>query len=440
VIGAAIEAELDDRLGSLAAAAAEGRVPPVGPPSPEAVTAPERVAIDFADAEELAGKAALAQRAMTGGPVAWKLLRARGIFRGRGPASKVAFLYPGHGSQYPNMLRSVAETDPIVGDVFDEADRVMAPLLDGTRLRDCLFVDADDPAAVAKADEELRRTEIAQPAVLTVDHALTLLLAARGMRPDFVMGHSLGEYGALVAAGALPFADALKAVNAIAHVDIEDRGLMAAVFAPLVEIEQVAEAIDGNVVVANINSNSQAVIGGASLAVEQAEQALKAAGHTVVRLPVSHAFHTSIVAPASAPLKAALAGLRLVPPAIPIVANLSGDFYPTGPDVVPEMIDSLGRHVASPVQFLRGLHTLYDHGARCFVEVGPKKALHGFVEEVLGDKPDVSALFTNHPKWGAAISFNQALCGLYAAGLGGPRQQLPAETPTNVAEQTPTPK
>ncbi len=437
LVGAATEAELDERLASLASEAAEGRVPAVGAPSPEALAAPERVAIDFADAKELADKAGRARKAIASGPAAWKLLRSRGIFRGRGEAPKVAFLYTGQGSQYPNMLRSVAETEPIVGDIFDEADRVMAPLLDGTKLRDYLFVDPDDPAAMAKADEQLRRTEITQPAVLTVDHALTQLLAAHGMRPDFVMGHSLGEYGALVAAGALPFEDALYAVSArgreMADLDIEDRGLMAAVFAPLAEIEKVVEAIDGNVVVANINSNTQAVIGGATPAVELAEQALTAAGHTVVRLPVSHAFHTSIVAPASKPLKAALAGLRLVPPAIPIVANITGDFYPTGADVVPEMIDILGRQVASPVQFLRGLHTLYDQGVRVFVEVGPKKALHGFTEEVLGDKSDVSALFTNHPKWGDAVSFNQALCGLYAAGLGGPSRQVSAETPNEVA-------
>ena len=368
---------------------------------------------------------------------AWKLLRSRGIFRGRGPAPKVAFLYTGQGSQYPNMLRDLAETDPIVGEVFDQADRVMAPLLGGKRLRDYLFVDVDDQAAMAQAEEHLRQTEITQPAVLSVDNALTQLLADRGLRPDFVMGHSLGEYGALVAAGALPFEDALEAVSArgreMADLEVEDPGLMAAVFAPLGEIEDVVEAIHGNVVVANINSTGQAVIGGATAAVKQAEKALTTAGHTVMRLPVSMAFHTSIVAPASEPLKQSLLRLRLGPPIIPIVANVSGDFYPMGPDVAPEMIDILGRQVASPVQFLRGLHTLYEHGVRLFVEVGPKKALHGFVEETFSEQPDVSALFTNHPKWGDAVSFNQALCGFYAAGLGGPPQPNAVVTPTVIA-------
>ena len=131
---------------------------------------------------------------------------------------------------------------------------------------------------MAQAEEHLRQTEITQPAVLSVDNALTQLLADRGLRPDFVMGHSLGEYAALVAAGALPFEDALEAVSArgreMADLEVEDPGLMAAVFAPLGEIENVVEAIHGNVVVANINSTGQAVIGGATAAVKQAEKAL----------------------------------------------------------------------------------------------------------------------------------------------------------------------
>ena len=422
VVGAATESELGERLAALAAEAAEGRLPPMAPPAEADLRAPERVAIDFGSAEELADKAAKAQKALTAGEAAWRMLRGRGVYRGRGPAPKVAFLYTGQGSQYPNMLRALAEREPRVAEVFEEADRMMTPLLQGRPLRAVIFVDGEDPAALAKAEEELRQTEITQPAVLTVDHALTRLLDAYGMRPDFVMGHSLGEYGALTAAGALPFEDALEAVSArgreMANIDIEDRGLMAAVFAPLAEVERMVGGIDGNVVIANINSDSQAVIGGATEAVQRAMAALTEAGHQVVQLPVSHAFHTSIVAPASEPLKAALTRLRLRPASIPVVANVSGDFYPMGPDARPEMLDILGRQVASPVQFVKGLHTLYEHGARVFVEVGPKKALHGFTEDVLGDKPDVLALFTNHPKWEDDVAFNQALCGLYASGLG----------------------
>ena len=89
------------------------------------------------------------------------------------------------------------------------------------------------------------------------------------------------------------------------------------------------------------------------------------------------------------------------------------------------MLDLLAKQVASPVQFVKGLRTLYEAGARVFVEVGPKKALQGFAEDVLGDRGDVLSLFTNHPKFGDIASFNQALCGLYAAGLGRGRAEAP---------------
>src|SRR5208282_542782 len=115
-------------------------------------------------------------------------------------------------------------------------------------------------------------------------------------------------------------------------------------------------------------------------------------------------------------------------------ANTNGEFYPTGRDVVPQMLDILAEQVAAPVQFVKGLRTLYDAGARVFVEVGPKKALQGFAEDVLGERGDVVALFTNHPKVGDIPAFNQALCCLYAAGLGrgtpeAARQTVPASVP-----------
>ena len=120
----------------------------------------------------------------------------------------------------------------------------------------------------------------------------------------------------------------------------------------------------------------------------EAIEIFQRAGYNAVPLPVSHAFHTSIVAPASEPLGGILERLHLESPRVPIVANVSGEFYPTGPDVVPQMLDiSRGRWRRRCNS--SGLRTLYEAGARVFVEVGPKKALHGFAEEVLGDRPDV---------------------------------------------------
>jgi malonyl CoA-acyl carrier protein transacylase/NAD(P)-dependent dehydrogenase (short-subunit alcohol dehydrogenase family)/acyl carrier protein len=408
--------------------AAAGRAPAPAPPRAADLRAPLRIAIDYGDAAELAQKAEKALAACDGNHDGmWRALRAQGIFRGAGPAPKAAFLYTGQGSQYLGMLAELRATEPVVAATFEEADRVMTPIL-GRPLTSYLEVPTN-PEALARAEEELRQTAITQPAVLAADIALTRLLASHGIAPDLVMGHSLGEYGALVAAGCLSFAEALEAVAArgreMTRVSMDDNGKMIAVFAPLDEIEQVLRAVDGYVVIANLNSTKQAVVGGASDAVEKAAALFQKAGREVRPLPVSHAFHTSIVAPASAPLRQVLERLDVRPPAIPVVANATGGLYPMGPmgSTVPAMIDLLSQQIAAPVQFVKGLETLYDQGARAFVEVGPKRALHGFVEDVLGSRSDVTALFTNHPKTGDLVAFNQAVCGLYAAGLGNGHEE-----------------
>ncbi|MGB5682681.1 MAG: type I polyketide synthase, partial [Polyangiales bacterium] len=433
VLGAASKAELATRLAVVLEAAKAGTAPERKPPEASDLNAAERIAIDFGDAAELAKKAASASKGLKAdNPAVWKALRAQGIFHQSGPSPKVAFLYTGQGSQYVNMLRELREVEPIVADTFREADEVMKPLL-GKALSEIIFVDPNDDAAKAAAEEALRQTAITQPAVLACDLALTRLLAAYGITPDMVMGHSLGEYGALVAAGALGFRQALEAVSArgreMTRVSVADNGLMAAVLAPIEEVQRIVDSIDGYVVIANINSKGQSVVGGSTPGVTEAIEAITKAGHRAIPLPVSHAFHTEIVAPASEPLKKELARLGVESPKIPIVTNVTGDFYPVGPNVAEEMIGILGRQIASPVQFVKGLETLYGAGARVFVEVGPKSALANFADDVLGSLPGALPLFTNHPKVGDLPSFNAALTGLYATGHGAPRSESRSATP-----------
>ena len=422
VLGGRDDAEVATQVQAALAQARAGVVPPRTAPDPALATAAVRVAVDHTDAADLTTKLTkLANAFASGNPAAFRLLRQQGIFVGRGPAPDVAFLYTGQGSQYVNMLKSLAAEEPIVRSTFDEADRVMTPLL-GRPLTSFIFIDGDDPAAVKTLNQQLMQTEITQPAVLATDIALTRLLAAYGVQPDMVMGHSLGEYGALVAAGALTLDGALEAVSArgreMTKVSVADNGAMAAVFAPMADIQRIVDSADGYVVIANINSTSQAVVGGATDAVERIIERFGAEGFTATRIPVSHAFHTSIVAPASGPFVDALRRLELKAPTKPVVANVTGDFYPAGA-TAETVLELAGRQIASPVQFVKGLQTLYASGARVFVEVGPKKALHGFVEDVLGSEhDDVVALYTNHPKVADDVAFNQALCGLYAAGVG----------------------
>ena len=174
VIGAASEAALAERLRAVQKEPKRPRTRAAAPAESD-LRAPERLAIDYADAADLADKAA--QGAQSAGSQSTgdveSSARAR-IFRGHGPAPKVAFLYTGQGSQYVNMLQPLRAAEPIVAETFAEADRVMTPLL-GKPLSEFIFVDQADPEAVAKAEEDLRQTAITQPAVLATDLAMTRL-------------------------------------------------------------------------------------------------------------------------------------------------------------------------------------------------------------------------------------------------------------------------
>lgn len=424
-LGARTPSELKDRVDEAVQRAEGGWVPPRQVPDPLALAAAERLVLDFGTREELVDRLGKAQKALGfDNPQAWKALEAQGIFRGSGPKpGKIAFLFPGQGSQYANMGRELAAVEPVVAQVFAEADQVMTPIL-GKPLTSYIFVDGQDAAALQKAEVDLMQTAITQPAMLTMDTAIYKLLGEYGFAPDMVMGHSLGEYGALIAAGIMPFADALEASAArgaeMTRVSMEDNGWMAAVFAPIDAVLETLARVDGYVVAANINSYNQAVVGGTSKAVEQAIELFTKQGFRAMRIPVSHAFHTRIVAPASKPLRKVLDRLHIASPQLPLVANVTGEVYPT---TVEEIKDILELQIASPVQWVKGLETLYANGVRMFVEVGPKRALKGFVDDVLANKEGVCSLLTNHPKTGELPSFNQALCGLYAAGYGAAQPQ-----------------
>ncbi len=420
-LGASTPQELKEKLDRYLHRVETGWIPPSELPTQTVIEAPERLIIDFGNHDELVDRLHKAQKVMGFDSLpAWKAIEAQGIFRGSGPPQgKIAFLFPGQGSQYVNMGRELAELSPAVRQVFAEADAVMTPIL-GKPLTEHLFVDPDDSAAINQATLALMQTEITQPAMLTMDMAMYQLLQSYGFKAEMMMGHSLGEYAALVATGIMSFAHSLEAAAArgqeMAAVVVEDNGKMAAVLAPYEAVMATLQEVDGYVVPANINSSSQCVIGGASEAVETAVALFQAKGYQAMLLPVSHAFHTSIVAPASEPLRRTLDRLDIRPPQMPLVANVTGDLYPTD---VTKIKDLLKLQIASPVQWVKGLHTLYHHGVRTFVEVGPKRALRGFANDVFKEKDDVLALMTNHPKTGELPAFNQALCGLYAAGYIG---------------------
>jgi acyl transferase domain-containing protein/acyl carrier protein/NAD(P)-dependent dehydrogenase (short-subunit alcohol dehydrogenase family) len=431
VVGGQSESEIAERLRAVKLDADAGTAPAPAVPREVDLRAPVRVVIDYGDADELADLAGKALKALEEGKEGrWRALRNKGVFLGRGAPGKVAFLFPGQGSQYVDMLKDLRDVEPIVAQTFREADKVMTPLLDGP-LTAKIFVESDDEAAREQAERDLTQTAVTQPAVLTVDTALCRLYAAYGIEPDLVMGHSLGEYGALVAAGGIAFADALSAVaargEAMTGLSLDDQGLMAAVFGPVDRVQEILDTIDGYVVVANINSTKECVIGGASDAVTAAMEALKADNVRVAQLSVSHAFHTRIVEPAAAPLMTVLGDLELRSPHTPVVANVDASFYPSGEGATEKMIAILGRQIGSPVQFVKGLEKLYDAGARVFVEMGPKRALYALAGDVVGGRDGVTVLYTNHSRVADVVAANRALCGMYAEGLGRGVQDEVAE-------------
>ncbi|HSM23748.1 MAG TPA: beta-ketoacyl synthase N-terminal-like domain-containing protein, partial [Anaerolineaceae bacterium] len=433
-LSAQTTSELKEKLRNSLLLATQNSLPPSQIPHPDQISLPERLVIDYGDNDEFIKRAEKALKAFdSDNPSMWQAMTAQGVYRGSGKPGKIAFLFPGQGSQYVNMLRELRAIEPVVDAVFVEADRVMSPIL-SKPLTHFIYAEGDEESLKA-AEQKLKDTTITQPAVLTANVALLRLLEKYGFKPDVVIGHSLGEYAALVAAGVLRFDEALEIVSArgreMVKVSMDDNGCMAAVSAPLQEVERMLETIDEYVVLANINSPVQSVIAGSTKGVDLAIQAFMDAKFQAVKIPVSHAFHTKIVAPASIPLRILIDSMDLQSPKIPVAANVTGDWYPQEREAI---LNMLAEQVASPVQFIKGAQKLYDFGARIFVEVGPKRVMNALTSDIFKDNPAVTLLATNHPRKGALSSFNEALCALYAAGLPAAAEQIPVSsiTPSKV--------
>lgn len=349
-------------------------------------------------------------------------LEAKGIYLREGDVSpgRVAFMFPGQGSQYVHMLNELKERFPLVQETLDEADEIMANLLPKP-LSEYLSPPPDVDESTAFF--ELLQTEVLQPAVLTADYAMWRLLSPL-MPVELVMGHSLGEYGAAIAAGVFSFADALRIVSArgeaIAAVadEMDDVGVMIGVGTDAKTVQGLLDEMDdkGYVIVANKNCNTQTIIAGASEATMKASELLQEKGYDTIQLPVSHAFHSAIVSPASPFLLDELKKIDINAPTMTILSNVTALPYPTDENAPEWIRDTLSVHLAEPVEWQAMTEWAYDNDFRTFVEAGPKRALSSFVRDVLSGK-EHQAYFSSHPKFGELGSLGRMLSALTADGL-----------------------
>ncbi len=331
--------------------------------------------------------------------------------------SGIAFIFPGQGSQYPYMLRDLAERFPIVAATFGEADEILASR--GLPTVTKIVFPGLDSATPQELGDAMKDTQLLQPMILTANIAIFRLLGEMGIHPAAVAGHSLGEYAACVAAGVFSFEDALQAVavrgREMARVSIADPGLMMSIPADARLVEEVLAEVDGYVVAANKNSPKQTVISGETAAVKKAGELFMARGLEGALIPVSAAFHSGVVAPAREPFMKTLERLTVNPPSIPVLSNVTGDYYPVGPAAPTKILDLLGKQFAAPVEWVKSLRRLYSEGIRIFLECGPKRVMTNLTLDTLS--ADVLALPTNHPKKGGIGQLMETLAALTAEGI-----------------------
>src|SRR5437764_4042417 len=286
--------------------------------------------------------------------------------------TKLAFLFPGQGSQSVGMGKDLAAAYSVAQQTFDEADAAL-----GYKLSQLCF---EGP------EEKLKLTEITQPAILTVSVAAFRVLREKGIVPAFVAGHSLGEYSAHVAAGTLNFADAVRAVRNRGKYMQEavpvGQGAMAAVLGmPLPEVERICKqaARDDICSPANINSPEQIVISGSKPAVERAAELAKAGGaKRAIMLPVSAPFHCALMQPAQDRLGKDLKDLTFHHLQLPLVKNVDGEL--TQDSAVARK--ALVSQVTGAVQWVKSMQTLIAQGVELFIEVGPGKVLCGLLRQI----------------------------------------------------------
>ena len=291
---------------------------------------------------------------------------------------KNAYIFPGQGSQYPGMAKDLYESNAVAREMFEKANDIL-----GFRITDIMF---------EGTAEELKQTKVTQPAIFL--HSVVLARCLPEFRPDMVAGHSLGEFSALVAAGALDFEEGLRLVSIRAQAMQKAceavPGSMAAVLAmPAEKVEEICASCEGIVVAANYNCEGQIVISGEVSAVNDACTRLKEAGaRRALQLPVGGAFHSPLMEPARAELAEGIEKATFHTPICPIYQNVTARPTPDAQEIKANLLTQL----TSPVRWTQSVMNMIADGADKFIELGPGKVLQGLVSKTAGSSVTVDGI------------------------------------------------
>jgi acyl transferase domain-containing protein/predicted hotdog family 3-hydroxylacyl-ACP dehydratase len=334
-----------------------------------------------------------------------------------GPEGRVAYLFPGQGSQYPDMLRDLAIEFSEVSDAFAAADEVVGSTFDRPLSRFVFPVPTFDAQHRQEVGEALKATDVLQPALGACGVAMQRLLARLGVQPDFLAGHSYGELVALWAAGAfdeqtlygLSLARGKAIVDMTRQGQGTELGTMLAVRGGRPEVEAALQGA-AEVWLANLNSPKQTIVSGTRAGISRAAELLDQAQLSCTPIPVACAFHSPLMHAARDTFATHLAAIPVAPLNLPVYSNTTAETYdPSGQEVR----DRLAEHLVNQVRFADEIEALYAAGARIFVEVGPNRVLSRLVADTLGDRPHV-AIATQTSEQGGYLQLLTALGRLFA--------------------------
>ncbi|MFH1414800.1 MAG: SDR family NAD(P)-dependent oxidoreductase [Elusimicrobiota bacterium] len=309
-----------------------------------------------------------------------------------GPDEKIAFLFPGQGSQYLNMGGDMADCFPFVGDIFREVDNIAHQYTGNSMLEVLIPGEAGSSEEKDRLSNLLNRPDYNHPAMLAMVAGILQVLERAGVKPDMVAGHSLGEYFALYAAGVFDMNTAINLTTIRGEGIVRNcfqNGSMASINMSeemLEEYKDIFEQVGGFITVANKNCPAQTVISGDVESVEKVVEHLEEKGIQCKILPVTSAYHTKLLLPAAESFRKLLNTLTFNPPGIPVQSNLSGRAYETDGNFTAHLRDVLVEQMIKPVEFISNVLSMYEDGARLFIEIGPKSTLSSFVDNILSNK------------------------------------------------------